>query len=110
LQYIYIIESWTEERLDHIVCWLYTNCLRLLPVLVRQWLSTVDSRISATVDKITSHYVSPMLCEDELLYSRLQLANVENMQVRFFLTNSASFLFFILLYKFLDFYINFIII
>ncbi|KYN18118.1 hypothetical protein ALC57_09628 [Trachymyrmex cornetzi] len=75
-------ESWTEERLDHIVCWLYTNCLRLLPVLVRQWLSTVDSRVSATVDKITSHYVSPMLCEDELLYSRLQLANVENMQVK----------------------------
>ncbi|KYQ46429.1 hypothetical protein ALC60_14525 [Trachymyrmex zeteki] len=76
-------ESWTEEKLDHIVCWLYTNCLRLLPVLVRQWLSTVDSRVSATVDKITSHYVSPMLCEDELLYSRLQLANVENMQIVF---------------------------
>ncbi|XP_036139185.1 uncharacterized protein LOC105831366 isoform X2 [Monomorium pharaonis] len=75
-------EGWTEERLDHIVCWLYTNCLRRLPVLVRQWLSTVDSRVSATVDKITSHYVSPKLCEDELLYSRLQLANVENMQVK----------------------------
>ncbi|XP_077267216.1 E3 ubiquitin-protein ligase listerin [Temnothorax americanus] len=75
-------ESWTEERLDHIVCWLYTNCLRRLPVLVRQWLSTVDSRISAAVDKITSHYVSPSLCEEELLYSRLQLANVENMQVK----------------------------
>lgn len=75
-------ESWTEERLDHIVCWLYTNCLRRLPVLVRQWLSTIDSRVSATIDKITSHYVSPKLCEDELLYSRLQLANVENMQVK----------------------------
>jgi len=78
-----IIESWTEEKLDHIVCWLYTNCLRRLPVLVRQWLSTVDSRVSATVDKITSHYVSPKLCEDELLYSRSQLTNVENMQVYF---------------------------
>ncbi|KAL6254811.1 hypothetical protein P5V15_014145 [Pogonomyrmex californicus] len=74
--------SWTEKRLDHIVCWLYTNCLRHLPVLVRQWLSTVDSRVSAIVDKVTSHYVSPKLCEDELLYSRLQLANVENMQVK----------------------------
>jgi len=82
--YHHIVENWTEERLDHIVCWLYTNCLRRLPVLVRQWLSTVDSRVSATVDKITSHYVSPRLCEDELLYSRLQLANVENMQVCFF--------------------------
>ncbi|XP_018396101.1 PREDICTED: E3 ubiquitin-protein ligase listerin [Cyphomyrmex costatus] len=75
-------ESWTEERLGHIVCWLYTNCLRLLPVLVRQWLSTVDSRVNTTIDKITSHYVSPMLCEKELFYSRLQLANVENMQIK----------------------------
>lgn len=75
-----ITESWTEWRLDHIVCWLYTNCLRHLPVLVRQWLSTADSRVSATIDKITSHYVSPMLCQEELLNNRL--VNVENMQVR----------------------------
>lgn len=86
LLYCNIIESWTEERLDHIVCWLYTNCLQRLPVLVRQWLSTVDSRVSAIVDKITSHYVSPKLCEDELLHSIVQLANVENMQVCFFTT------------------------
>ncbi|XP_011881216.1 PREDICTED: E3 ubiquitin-protein ligase listerin [Vollenhovia emeryi] len=75
-------ESWTDTKLDHIICWLYTNCLRRLPVLVRQWLSTVDSRVGATVDKITSHYVSPKLCEDELLYSKLQLDNVENLQVK----------------------------
>jgi len=77
-----IVESWTEWRLDHIVCWLYTNCLRHLPVLVRQWLSTADSRVSATIDKITSHYVSPMLCQEELLNNRL--LNVENIQVRSF--------------------------
>ncbi|CAL1683944.1 unnamed protein product [Lasius platythorax] len=73
-------ESWTEWRLDHIVCWLYTNCLRHLPVLVRQWLSTADSRVSAIIDKITSHYISPMLCQEELLNNRL--VNVENMQIK----------------------------
>ncbi|CAK9795315.1 E3 ubiquitin-protein ligase listerin [Anthophora quadrimaculata] len=73
-------ESWTEWRLDHIVCWLYTNCLRHLPVLVRQWWSTADSRVSAAVDKITTHYVSPMLCQEELLNNKLQ--NIENMQVK----------------------------
>ncbi|EZA47447.1 E3 ubiquitin-protein ligase listerin [Ooceraea biroi] len=73
-------ESWTESRLDHITGWLYTNCLRHLPVLVRQWLSTADSRVNATIDKITTHYVSPMLCQEELLDKRL--VNVENMQIK----------------------------
>ncbi|XP_012139948.1 E3 ubiquitin-protein ligase listerin [Megachile rotundata] len=73
-------ESWTELRLDHIVCWLYTNSLRYLPVLVRQWWSTADSRVSVAVDKITTHYVSPMLCEEELLNNKLQ--SIENMQVK----------------------------
>ncbi|XP_014468985.1 PREDICTED: E3 ubiquitin-protein ligase listerin [Dinoponera quadriceps] len=73
-------ENWTEWRLDHIVCWLYTNCLRHLPVLVRQWWSTADSRVSATIDKITIHYVSPVLCQEELLNNRL--VNMENMQVK----------------------------
>ncbi|KAK2580762.1 hypothetical protein KPH14_011385 [Odynerus spinipes] len=73
-------ESWTEWRLDHVVCWLYTNTLRHLPVLVRQWWSTADSRVSAAVDRITTHYVSPMLCQEELLNNRL--INVENMQVK----------------------------
>ncbi|KOC69982.1 E3 ubiquitin-protein ligase listerin [Habropoda laboriosa] len=73
-------ESWTEWKLDHIVCWLYTNSLRHLPVLVRQWWSTADSRVSAAVDKITTHYVSPMLCQEELLNNKLQ--NIENMQVK----------------------------
>lgn len=73
-------ESWTESRLDHIICWLYTNCLRHLPVLVRQWLSTADTRVNTTIDKITSHYISPMLCQEELSIKRL--VNVENMQVK----------------------------
>lgn len=78
--HLYFIESWTEWRLDHIVCWLYTNSLRHLPVLVRQWWSTADSRVSAAVDKITTHYVSPMLCQEELLNNKLQ--SIENMQVK----------------------------
>ncbi|KAG7213022.1 hypothetical protein KM043_002357 [Ampulex compressa] len=73
-------ESWTESRLDHVVCWLYTNCLRHLPVLVRQWWNAADSRVSTAVDKITTHYVSPMLCQEELLNNRL--GNIENMQVK----------------------------
>lgn len=49
-------------------------------MLVRQWWSTADSRVSAAVDKITTHYVSPMLCQEELLNNKLQ--SIENMQVK----------------------------
>ncbi|XP_043272085.1 E3 ubiquitin-protein ligase listerin [Venturia canescens] len=73
-------ESWTEWRLDHIVCWLFTNSLRHLPVLVRQWWGTADSRISAAVEKITTLYVSPMLCKEELLNNRL--VDIQNMQIK----------------------------
>ncbi|KAK1131911.1 hypothetical protein K0M31_016058 [Melipona bicolor] len=73
-------ESWTEWRLDHIVCWIYTNSLRYLPVLVRQWWNTADSKVSVAVDKVTTHYVSPMLCQEELLKNKLH--NIENMQVK----------------------------
>ncbi|XP_078036315.1 E3 ubiquitin-protein ligase listerin isoform X2 [Augochlora pura] len=72
-------DSWTEWRLDHIVCWLYRNSLKHLPVLVRQWWSASDSRVSAAVDKITTHYVSPMLCH-EVLSNKPQ--NIENIQVK----------------------------
>lgn len=74
------MESWTEWRLDHIACWLYSNCLRCLPVLVRQWWHTTDSRVSAAIDKITSIYVSPMLCQEELQSNKF--VNIENMQVK----------------------------
>ena len=73
-------ENWTERRLDHIACWLYSNCLRYLPVLVRQWWSTTDSRVSAVIDKITSTYVSPLLCQEELQINKF--VNIENMQVK----------------------------
>ncbi|XP_048513180.1 E3 ubiquitin-protein ligase listerin isoform X2 [Athalia rosae] len=73
-------ESWTEWRLDHLVCWLYADSLRQLPVLVRQWWGAADSRVSAVVDRITTLYVSPMLCQEELQCNKL--TNIENMQVK----------------------------
>lgn len=73
-------DSWTEWRLDHIVCWLYTNSLKHLRILVKQWWNTADSRVSAAVDKITTYYVSPMLIQEELVSNRV--TNIENMQIK----------------------------
>ncbi|KAL7296700.1 hypothetical protein TKK_0010114 [Trichogramma kaykai] len=73
-------ENWSEWRLDHWVCWLYTNCLRYLPVIVRQWWSTVDSRTSSVVDKVTTSYVSPILCNEEFRDKRF--SDLSNMQIK----------------------------
>ncbi|KAJ8669661.1 hypothetical protein QAD02_000920 [Eretmocerus hayati] len=72
--------QWTEGRLSHMACWLYTNSLRYLPVLVRQWWSSAESRVSNAVDKITTCYVSQFLCNEDLNNNRLP--NVDNMQVK----------------------------
>lgn len=48
------------------VCWVYSLAVFQLPALVRQWWSNVDTRTSQVVDHVTSTYVSPQLCSQEL--------------------------------------------
>lgn len=48
------------------VCWVYSLAVFQLPALVRQWWSNVDTRTSQVVDHVTSAYVSPQLCSQEL--------------------------------------------
>lgn len=56
----------TSETLEHLVCWVYSLAVFQLPALVRQWWSNVDTRTSQVVDHVTSTYVSPQLCNQEL--------------------------------------------
>ncbi|KAK0182335.1 hypothetical protein PV327_000484 [Microctonus hyperodae] len=68
------------SKLDHVVCWVYGNCLRHLPVLARQWWSTTDSRVGNVVERITTMYVSPVLCQEELTNEKLN--NVANLHIK----------------------------
>ncbi|XP_015122919.1 uncharacterized protein LOC107045242 [Diachasma alloeum] len=72
--------STSEIRVEEIVCWIYIKCLRHLPVLARQWWSTTESRVSSTVERITTLYVSPILCQEELFNKRLN--DVGNLQIK----------------------------
>ncbi|XP_011301777.1 E3 ubiquitin-protein ligase listerin [Fopius arisanus] len=72
--------SLSDVRIEEIVCWIYIKCLRHLPVLARQWWSTTESRVSSAVDRITTLYVSPILCREELFHKRLD--DVDNMQIK----------------------------
>lgn len=47
-------------------CWVYANTLTQLPALVRQWWSSIETRVNQVVDRVTSAYVSPQLCAQEL--------------------------------------------
>lgn len=49
------------------VCWVYSSAVFQLQALVRQWWTNIDTRTSQIVDHITSVYVSPQLCSQELL-------------------------------------------
>ncbi|KAF7990662.1 hypothetical protein HCN44_000467 [Aphidius gifuensis] len=69
-------QSLSDLKIDHIACWIYVNCLRFLPVAVRQWWSTLDPKASSVVEKITMLYVTPILCQEELLKKRIEVPNM----------------------------------
>ncbi|GAB0100222.1 hypothetical protein DMENIID0001_162270 [Sergentomyia squamirostris] len=47
-------------------CHIYAQTLRYLPVLARKWWQDLAPRQKLLVDKVTTVYVSPMLCQEEL--------------------------------------------
>lgn len=49
-------------------------------MLARQWWNAADSKVSVAISKITAHYVSPMLCQEEL--QKKKLHDIENVQVK----------------------------
>lgn len=73
-------QSLSDMKIDHIACWIYVNCLKFLPVAARQWWSTLDPKSSSVVEKITMLYVTPILCQEELLNKRL--TDITNMMIK----------------------------
>ncbi|XP_050511017.1 E3 ubiquitin-protein ligase listerin [Diabrotica virgifera virgifera] len=55
-----------SEKIEQLVCWLYSSALAQLPALVRQWWTTLDSKLAQVVEKVTQIYVSPRLITQEL--------------------------------------------
>ncbi|XP_025830695.1 E3 ubiquitin-protein ligase listerin isoform X2 [Agrilus planipennis] len=58
--------SFLSLHIEHMVCWTYYQTLSQLPALVRQWWSVTESKVSQIVERVTSVYVSPTLCSQEL--------------------------------------------
>ena len=49
-------------------------------MLVRQWWSTAGSKVNVAIDMITAHYISPILCREELFKNKLH--DIENTQMK----------------------------
>lgn len=60
------LDECTSNKLEQMVCWVYTSTVSQLPASVRQWWSGSDTRAVQIVEKVTSAFVSPQLCLQEL--------------------------------------------
>ncbi|KAK9879336.1 hypothetical protein WA026_004187 [Henosepilachna vigintioctopunctata] len=75
-------DIYSSENLEHMVCWIYSLTLSQLPVLVRQWWSVTDSKTAQLVERITSTYVAPLLCAQELSDIRKYERSFKNMTIK----------------------------
>nr|CAD7602362.1 unnamed protein product [Timema genevievae] len=55
-----------SETLQDLACWMYFCSLRRLPAMVRQWWSGEEPRVASLVEKVTTRYMSPLLCSLEM--------------------------------------------
>nr|XP_022910918.1 E3 ubiquitin-protein ligase listerin-like [Onthophagus taurus] len=61
-----MFEPTSSSTLERIVCWVFFMSMSQLPAFVRQWWTDLESRSSQIVERVTSAYVSPQLCNEEL--------------------------------------------
>ncbi|XP_073835872.1 E3 ubiquitin-protein ligase listerin-like isoform X2 [Musca autumnalis] len=78
--------AWSQIRdnnlsLEKYTCHLYTDVLSKLPAVVRKWWNTSPSRQKTFVDTLTTNFVSPIICQEELMAIAGKKDKHENMQV-----------------------------
>lgn len=60
-------EPITSEKIERLNCSVYASTLAQLPATVRQWWSSAEARTSQIVERVTATYISPLLCNQELV-------------------------------------------
>lgn len=83
--------SCNSHKIECLVCWLYASALAQLPALVRQWWTSLETKIAQVVEKVTSVYVSPHLCSQELNDVMAHQTRFKNMTVSFLDVEIESF-------------------
>ncbi|KAJ8918958.1 hypothetical protein NQ315_016860 [Exocentrus adspersus] len=75
-------DTCNSQAIERLVCWLYASALAQLPALVRQWWTSLETKIAQVVEKVTSVYVSPNLCAQELNDVMAHQTKFKNMTVK----------------------------
>lgn len=78
-----------SNKIERMTCWVYANTVTQLPALVRQWWSSIETRVNQVVDRVTSAYVSPQLCTQELADVATHENKFKNMVVGYISKNSS---------------------
>nr|CAD7409499.1 unnamed protein product [Timema poppensis] len=71
-----------SETLQDLACWMYFCSLRRLPAMVRQWWSGEEPRVASLVEKVTTRYMSPLLCSLEMQSVQKENTRTGNMAVK----------------------------
>ncbi|XP_077403469.1 E3 ubiquitin-protein ligase listerin [Vanacampus margaritifer] len=71
-----------ELELPHLACSVCYDTVQDLPAMVRLWWNSQEKRVSATVEKFTTKYVSPVLSAQEISSVHSSTQMFENMTVK----------------------------
>ncbi|CAB3985051.1 E3 ubiquitin- ligase listerin [Paramuricea clavata] len=70
-----------EEFVHNLAFETYYDLLRTLPALVRQWWNNLEKKYAMVVEKYTTSYISPLLCEKEIQTIQKATATYDNMEI-----------------------------
>lgn len=74
--------NYENVSIERFASFTYSLALRVMPVLVRKWWHGNDSKIAHLIEKITTNYVSPTLCTEELTALINKREKYGNMNIR----------------------------
>ncbi|XP_018611051.1 E3 ubiquitin-protein ligase listerin isoform X2 [Scleropages formosus] len=74
--------DWLEREVPHLACSVYYSALKDLPAMIRLWWNGQEKRVSSTVEKFTSKYVSGMLSSQEIASVQASTQSFESMTVK----------------------------
>uniref|UniRef100_A0A8C9TJT1 E3 ubiquitin-protein ligase listerin n=1 Tax=Scleropages formosus TaxID=113540 RepID=A0A8C9TJT1_SCLFO len=69
-------------HIPHLACSVYYSALKDLPAMIRLWWNGQEKRVSSTVEKFTSKYVSGMLSSQEIASVQASTQSFESMTVK----------------------------
>uniref|UniRef100_A0A8C9VU97 E3 ubiquitin-protein ligase listerin n=1 Tax=Scleropages formosus TaxID=113540 RepID=A0A8C9VU97_SCLFO len=71
-----------SQEVPHLACSVYYSALKDLPAMIRLWWNGQEKRVSSTVEKFTSKYVSGMLSSQEIASVQASTQSFESMTVK----------------------------